>query len=63
MLDSMVTHLRCYLEMFRKRTGKSVLPGRLIGLCVAAGFFWLLILLTLTMSDYLTRSWLVVTGW
>jgi cytochrome c oxidase subunit IV len=24
---------------------------------IAAGFFWLLILITLSLSDYLTRSW------
>ncbi len=27
-----------------------------------AGFFWLLLLIALTMSDYLTRSWLVLPG-
>jgi cytochrome c oxidase subunit 4 len=31
---------------------------RLTWVCVVAGFFWLALLLTLTMSDYLTRSWL-----
>jgi cytochrome c oxidase subunit 4 len=31
---------------------------------VGAGFFWLGILIALTMNDYLTRSWLPVpTGW
>jgi len=28
-----------------------------------AGAFWLLILLTLTMADYLSRSWLPTTLW
>ena len=31
--------------------------------CVGAGFFWLALLLSLTMSDYLTRSWVAVTDW
>jgi cytochrome c oxidase subunit IV len=31
--------------------------GRLIWIYVAVGFFWLGILLTLTMSDFLTRWW------
>lgn len=30
---------------------------------VGAGFFWLLILLFLTLTDYLTRDWLPVPGW
>ena len=30
---------------------------RLTWLVVASGFFWLLILFGLTMSDYLTRGW------
>lgn len=30
---------------------------------VGAGFFWLLILLTLTLTDYLSRGWLQVQGW
>ena len=33
---------------------------RLTWVCVAAGFFWLMLLLAFTMSDYLTRSWLGV---
>jgi cytochrome c oxidase subunit 4 len=37
--------------------------SRLIWVCVAAGFFWLALLLTFVMGDYLTRGWLVVTGW
>jgi caa(3)-type oxidase subunit IV len=37
--------------------------SRLIWECVGSGFFWLALLLTLAMSDYLTRSWLLVTGW
>jgi cytochrome c oxidase subunit 4 len=31
---------------------------RLIWLVAGAGFFWLLMLFSLTLSDYLTRSWL-----
>jgi cytochrome c oxidase subunit 4 len=31
---------------------------RLTWVCVVAGFFWLALLLALTMSDYLTRGWL-----
>jgi cytochrome c oxidase subunit 4 len=31
--------------------------ARLVWLFVAAGFFWLGIMVTLTMSDYLTRNW------
>lgn len=30
---------------------------------IAGGVFWLLLLLVLTMSDYLTRNWLPVVGW
>ena len=30
---------------------------RLTWVVVASGFFWLLILFTLTMNDYLTRGW------
>jgi cytochrome c oxidase subunit IV len=37
--------------------------SRLTWLCVGAGLFWLVLLLSLTMSDYLTRNWLPVTGW
>jgi cytochrome c oxidase subunit IV len=37
--------------------------SRLIWICVGAGFFWLAVLLSLTMSDYLTRSWVAVTAW
>ena len=37
---------------------------RLTRLVVVAGFFWLAILLTLTLSDYRTRNWTPVpTGW
>jgi cytochrome c oxidase subunit IV len=36
---------------------------RLIWVYVTVGVFWLLLLLCLSMSDYLTRSWLAVTGW
>ncbi len=37
--------------------------SRLIWICVLAGIFWFLILITLLLSDYLTRTWLPVTGW
>ncbi len=30
---------------------------KLVGLFAIAGFFWLVILLTMTMQDYYTRSW------
>jgi len=33
--------------------------SRLIWVFVGAGFFWLAILMTLTLSDALTRSWLI----
>lgn len=36
--------------------------GRLTALVVAGGFLWLLILLALTLQDYLTRGWLGVPG-
>jgi cytochrome c oxidase subunit IV len=35
---------------------------RLTWVFVCAGFFWLIILFTLTMSDALTRNWLVAPG-
>ena len=31
---------------------------RLTAVVVASGFFWLLILFTITMSDFLTRGWI-----
>jgi hypothetical protein len=34
----------------------------LIWLLCGAGIFWLMLLLTITLSDYLTRNWLPVTG-
>lgn len=34
---------------------------RLTMVVAASGFFWLLILFTLTMSDYLSRGWVVGT--
>ncbi|MGE3541212.1 MAG: cytochrome C oxidase subunit IV family protein [Candidatus Tectimicrobiota bacterium] len=37
--------------------------NRLIRICVAAGLFWFFILITFTLSDYLTRPWLPVSGW
>jgi cytochrome c oxidase subunit 4 len=30
---------------------------------LGAGMFWLILLLTITLSDYLTRNWLPVAGW
>lgn len=33
--------------------------GRVTWVFVGLGFFWLAILVTLTMSDYLTRNWLL----
>ena len=35
---------------------------RLIPLVVAAGLFWLVILIALSLTDYLTRGWLGVPG-
>jgi len=35
----------------------------IIWVAVAAGVFWIGILLTLTFGDYLTRGWLPVPGW
>jgi cytochrome c oxidase subunit IV len=32
-------------------------------LVVVGGIFWLLLLIVLTMSDYLTRGWYAVMGW
>jgi cytochrome c oxidase subunit 4 len=37
--------------------------SRLTWVFVGVGFFWLALLLSLTMSDYLTRSWVAVTAW
>jgi cytochrome c oxidase subunit 4 len=38
--------------------------SNLTRIAVVAGFFWLAILLTLTLSDILTRSWIPeFTGW
>lgn len=37
--------------------------SRFIAVCIGAGLLWLVLLLALTMSDYLTRGWLPVTGW
>lgn len=36
--------------------------GKLTALVVAGGFLWLIILLGLTLQDYLTRGWLGVPG-
>jgi len=35
----------------------------LIWVVWGAGIFWLMLLLTITLSDYLTRNWLPVAGW
>ena len=35
----------------------------LIWIVWGAGIFWVMLLLTITLSDYLTRSWLPVVGW
>ena len=35
--------------------------SRLTWVVVASGFFWLLILFTVTMSDFLTRGWIAGT--
>ncbi len=37
--------------------------SRLTWIFIGAGFFWVAVLLALTMSDYLTRSWVAVTAW
>ncbi|HEX5503409.1 MAG TPA: cytochrome C oxidase subunit IV family protein [Thermomicrobiales bacterium] len=36
--------------------------GRLVFVFAAAGFFWLGILMVLSMSDYVSRTWLNVPG-
>jgi cytochrome c oxidase subunit IV len=35
----------------------------LIWIVWGAGIFWLMLLLTITLSDYLTRIWVPVAGW
>jgi cytochrome c oxidase subunit 4 len=37
--------------------------SRLIWIVWGAGLFWLTLLLTITLSGYLTRNWLPVSGW
>lgn len=37
--------------------------SRLTWIVVAGGVFWLMLLIALTLSDYLTRSWMPVIGW
>ena len=37
--------------------------SHLIWVFVGAGVFWVGMLLVLTISDYVTRGWLPVTGW
>jgi cytochrome c oxidase subunit 4 len=36
---------------------------RLVRTAALAGIFWLIILVTITLSDYLSRTWLGVPGW
>ena len=35
---------------------------RLTGLVIASGFFWLLLLIGITMADYVSRGWMGVPG-
>ena len=35
----------------------------LIWIVWGAGIFWLMLLLTITLSHYLTRNWVPVAGW
>jgi cytochrome c oxidase subunit 4 len=35
----------------------------LIWIVWGAGIFWLMLLLIITLSDYLTRNWVPVAGW
>jgi cytochrome c oxidase subunit IV len=37
--------------------------SHLVWVFIGAGVFWVGMLLVLTMSDYLTRGWLPVSGW
>ena len=37
--------------------------SQLTSIVIVAGVFWLVLLIALTMSDYLTRPWLPVVGW
>ncbi len=36
--------------------------SKLVRVSAAVGIFWLLILITITLSDYLTRGWLLPSG-
>ena len=36
--------------------------SRLTWIFVGAGFFWLLIMIVLTLSDYMTRDWVSISG-
>jgi cytochrome c oxidase subunit 4 len=36
--------------------------GKLIVLVVASGFVWLAFLILITMSDYISRGWSLITG-
>jgi cytochrome c oxidase subunit 4 len=37
--------------------------GSLIWLALGAAVFWLVLLITGTLHDYLTRGWYIVSGW
>jgi cytochrome c oxidase subunit 4 len=37
--------------------------SQLTRLVISGGIFWLLLLISLTLSDYLTRGWQAVMGW
>lgn len=37
--------------------------SQLTRIVISGGVFWLLLLIVLTLSDYLTRSWQAVMGW
>ena len=37
--------------------------SQLTRIVISAGIFWLLLLISLTLSDYLTRGWQAVMGW
>jgi cytochrome c oxidase subunit 4 len=37
--------------------------SQLTRIVISAGIFWLLLLIALTLSDYLTRGWQAVMGW
>jgi len=37
--------------------------SQLTRIVISSGIFWLLLLITLTLSDFLTRGWRTVIGW